>query len=477
MITRSRFLVAVVAVGLSLAVGYAPEASAQGLACVVSAGGCSEVIGNGVDAIWVSGQGRPAGYYAGKTLCIRPGTYGGIGLYNVVGTPTRPVVITNCGGQAVFNSASGIPFYIGGASRYLHVTGTGSAAHVYGLVAGTSTGNQAHVDLREATSDVEIDHVEVRGNGNGGVGIAFRTYPLCNGTYRRGTWAQYNTRIHDTWVHDTRYEGMYIGPSHHGWKAAKDYSPGVDCGGGNRQYEADVIGVEIVDNLLERLGNDGIQVGGALQGMTIRNNVIKDYGLNNDPYHSGGILVNPGSRGVVDANWIETTKPNATIGLIFMGMGNSVMMNNVIIGARSGTQFLRNTDVNLEQDLPDVAYYNNTVVGSSVEGLYFYCNLQKNVLFANNVVAGAPTLYGANGNILSCVPSLTASHNLLNKQVAAAGFVDAAARNYHLLPTSPAVGTGVSLEGVVDFDYEGNNRRDAPYDLGAFALTSGVTRP
>ncbi len=158
-------------------------------------------------------------------LCIKPGTYTGIGLYQVVASASQPAVITNCGGQAVFNSTSGSPFYVGGGSRYLKISGTGSSTATYGLVAGTSGGSQAHLDLREGTSDVEIDHVEVRGNGNGGVGIAFRTYPTCNGTWSRGTWAQYNTKIHDTYVHDSKYEGMYIGPSHYGWVAANSYAP------------------------------------------------------------------------------------------------------------------------------------------------------------------------------------------------------------------------------------------------------------
>ncbi|MDC0707439.1 right-handed parallel beta-helix repeat-containing protein [Stigmatella sp. ncwal1] len=450
----------------------ADAAAPQGLACQTQAqgGGCSEIlVPNSSNYFWVSGENQPTSRYAGKTLCIPAGTYTGIGLYKVVASASQPAVITNCGGQAIFHSTSGSPFYVGGGSRHLRISGTGSAAHTYGLVAGTSGKNQAHLDLREGTSDVEIDHVEVSGNGNGGVGIAFRTYPACSGgTWRRGTWAQYNTKIHDTYVHGTKYEGMYIGPSHHGWVSANDYTPGFDCSGGVRWTEADVVGVEVTDNRLENIGNDGIQVGGALQGMTIRRNVIKDYGLNQDESHSGGITVNPGSKGLIDSNWIEATQAYRTQGIAFQGLGGSVVSNNVILGARWGTMFLRNSDVNLELSLPDVAYYHNTVVNSTYQGLFFFCNNLDTVLFKNNIVAGTPTLYAGNGGNTACVQSLS-SGNLLNTQLSAAGFVNAAAKDFHLLPASAAVNTGMSLEGVVNADHDGVSRLGSPYDLGAFA--------
>ncbi|WNG23559.1 hypothetical protein F0U62_05590 [Cystobacter fuscus] len=442
---------------------------AADLACTIQAGGCSEFIGNGAGYIWIDGRSQPASRYVGKTLCIKPGTYTGIGLYGVVATAAQPAVITNCGGQAVFNSTTGSPVYIGGGSRYLKLTGVGSSAHPYGLVAGTSGGNQAHIDLREGVSDVEIGHVEVRGDGNGGVGIAFRTYPKCDGTWSRGTWAQYNTKIHDTYVHDTKYEGMYIGPSHYGWVTANGYTPGYDCGT-SRQWEAEVIGLEVVDNRVENIGNDGIQIGAATGGMTVQHNVIRNYGLNQIESHSGGITVNPGSKGLIDSNWIEAAQPNRTQGIAFQGTGGTVITNNVIVGGRWGAMFLRNTAANMEaaSTLSTLVFDNNTVVNSAHEGLYFFCSGLGTLTFANNLVAGAPTPYAANGGTTACVKSLTGP-NLLTSNLSAAGFVNPAAGDFHLQATSPAVGAGVNLSGVVDFDYDGVARGSVPYDLGAFA--------
>jgi|GEM_PF-3868985 len=120
---------------------------------------------------------------------------------------------------------------------------------------------------------------------------------------------------------------------------------------------------------------------------------------------------------------------------------------------------------------------------SAAEGLYVSCNLMgptKSVRFANNIVAGAPVTHAGNGSVTSCIDSLSGP-NLVSTQVATARFVDVTAKDFHLSSTSPGVDVGVSLAGVVDFDYEGASRLGVPYDLGAFvagaASTSGAALP
>ncbi|MCP3161514.1 hypothetical protein [Myxococcus qinghaiensis] len=88
--------------------------------------------------------------------------------------------------------------------------------------------------------------------------------------------------------------------------------------------------------------------------------------------------------------------------------------------------------------------------------------------------------HAGNGAVTSCIDSLSGP-NLVSTQVAAARFVDVAAKDFRLSSTSPGMDVGVSLAGVVDFDYEGASRLGVPYDLGAFvagaASTSGAALP
>ncbi|WP_408890740.1 choice-of-anchor Q domain-containing protein [Myxococcus faecalis] len=120
--------------------------------------------------------------------------------------------------------------------------------------------------------------------------------------------------------------------------------------------------------------------------------------------------------------------------IMFQGLGGSLVMNNIILGARTGTRF--------------------------------------NVTFSNNIVAGAPTTHAGNGNNTACL-DLLARANLVSTQLSAAGFRDAAAKDFHLLASSAAVDKGVTLTGVVDFDYDGAQRLP-PYDYGAYVAAAGI---
>jgi hypothetical protein len=494
------------ALGLAFGPGSARAGAAE-LACVVQPGGCDVLLTASPDGR-ISLDGRVLGgtLYAGKTLCIPPrgaGPYRYLWMREMWGEPGRPMTITNCGGQAVFDNSTGTTLAFETVS-FAHLTGTGSAAHAYGIVAHNS-GIGAMVDFNYGSSDIEIDHVEARGNPvagspetgdpvlTGGSGIAVRTYPRCSdGKWRRGTWAMNNVFVHDNYIHDTRYEGLYIGPSHHGWVAANAYTPGFDCsatvpapvpppaceGITGRWCEADVNNVVIVRNRLENIGNDAIQVGAAVGGAFVAHNHVRDYGLHDDDPHSAGVQFGPGSRGVVDANWLEN-RPSQRIfgqGLKHMGLGETSYTNNVVIGARNALQLLRNTDVNLGMDVPGVHLHNNTLLASKQEALYYLCANFDTIYLKNNLVAGYALPYPNGGAGAGCIPTL-ASGNRYVGDAADVGFVDLGALDLHLAPGSPAANSATSLEGLVDVDFDGADRMRRPYDYGAFATPATTPCP
>lgn len=474
-------------------------AHAADLACTVQPGGCDVVLSATTNGR-ISLDGRVLGstVYAGKTLCIPPrvgGPYQYLWMRELWGEPGRPMTLTNCGGQVVFDNATGTTLAFETVS-HIHLTGTGSSAHTYGIVAHNS-GYGAMIDFNYGSSDVEIDHVEARGNPvagspdtgdpilTGGSGIVVRTYPRCSdGRWRRGTWTMNNVFVHHNFVHDTQWEGLYIGPSHHGWVAANAYTPGFDCsatvptpvpapsceGLAGRWCEADVNNVVIVDNRLENIGNDAIQVGAAVGGVFVARNRVRGYGLHDDDPHAAAVQLGPGSRGVVDGNWLENPPNQRSFsqGLKHMGLSATYYTNNVVVGARNALMLLRDTAANLGQVPGTLHVYNNTLVDSKLEALYALCANFGSVFMQNNLFAGYAQPYPAGSASTACIPLLNTG-NRYHAAAVDAGFVDLAARDLRLAPGASAANSAGSLEAVVDVDFDGVDRLRQPYDHGAFA--------
>ena len=236
-------------------------------------------IGTGSGYLYYDGTGVTL-----SQINIKSGTYAGIVLANVKGTPTTPVVVINSGGQVVSTTGSDAGLELA-TCRYVHVTGTGASGVQYGfLLTGGGTGS---FDAHYGSSDIEIDHIECGGSSYGG--LMFRTYPsegcqwsvtgTSSGTATQAqmsnpAWAIYNMLIHDNYIHDVSGEGMYLGQSHFGNAVANAYDPinnplatsGYPCAGGN---ESPIIGAKIYNNIVKNVGYDGIQLSGCISGCSI----------------------------------------------------------------------------------------------------------------------------------------------------------------------------------------------------------------
>ncbi|MBL8298585.1 MAG: right-handed parallel beta-helix repeat-containing protein [Rhodanobacteraceae bacterium] len=467
------------------------EPPAAGLACTVAAGGCDVVLAaNSAGDIVLIETNQPPARFAGKKLCIPAGNYRSLFSNALQGLSDAPVTITNCGsGKATFsnNGGSAVTFY---NARYIRFTGSGDPDTRYGIVAHNSnaSGQGYMVEFTRGSSDIEVNRVEAKGNPvtfdangvpilTGGTGISIKTYPDCaTGNWRRGTFTQYNTRVHDNYVHDTANEGMYLGTSHNGWVVANSYTPGFFCSSTNQTWiEADLINVVVTNNRVENTGNDAIQVGGSLEWTQINNNVIRSYGMRSTPaldFHAAGIQIGNGTKATVNANWIENGAPVAwaSQGIKYQGLGGSFITNNVVVNARVGLMLLRNTDVNLALDLPHTHIYNNTVVSSTAEAIYMLCSNLKTVFLRNNLITSYASAYVSGNGGTACVPGI-AGDNLFFPSLASAGYVAAAQNDFHLNANSPAASNGVNLSGVVDSDFDGLPRTGS-YSFGAYRAPS-----
>jgi hypothetical protein len=91
---------------------------------------------------------------------------------------------------------------------------------------------------------------------------------------------------------------------------------------------------------------------------------------------------------------------------------------------------------------------NNTIVNDQATGYYLFMPLSTNdtLTLINNIIAGPGSLFKGNAGFTV----VDTSHNLIDSSVAAFGLVDAAAYNYQLTDSSPAINAGINCGYVYD---------------------------
>jgi len=455
--------------------------------------------------------------YAGKILCIPAGTYRAIALLQLKGSPGSPVVITNCGGNVIFDGRGWTP--IGGKGcRHIRVTGSSSSSlggsggggNSMGIVATNSATHGIHFD--EGCSDIEVDHIETHSNGY--AGIVIRTYPRCGGncnendeldgggTCSREGFVQNNTLVHHNYIHDVPGEGLYIGTSHyHQDEGGYIYDPHGNCPG-ETGAEPALKGVDIYNNTLQNIGMDAIQIGAAIENVKVHHNILQRFATSHKYGHSHGIAMNPGSTGNIFSNWIEGIPDDKSgdgdFAITFYGHGSddqlSRIYNNVILhvvvpfsfynredAANQRYEFVHNTIYNFTGNSPVKFYCIGTVDPDNQPP--FHAIVQNNV-FAEGPNAevfdepyGFKKFYGNTNGIvgLDCLDYHDVRESnfwrLENSTTTTTrvDFVNATNQDFHLVESSPARRTGVALaNGPILTDYDGIARADFPSDQGAY---------
>jgi hypothetical protein len=158
-------------------------------------------------------------------LCLPPGQYKFINIGNLpVRSAERPLRISNCGGQVRVGGLGHYYLFVLGGGAHWSLTGRHDAALGIGDAAfpGHAGGAYAHsqgrygiliddgrldegpsgIAVGGGATDYEIEYVEVRRVGFAGMLLK---------TDNNGAATMANVRIHDTYVHDTGSEGLYMG--------------------------------------------------------------------------------------------------------------------------------------------------------------------------------------------------------------------------------------------------------------------------
>lgn len=262
-------------------------------------------------------------------------------IENITGAPGNPVEFINCGGafvigndtdtnaDGIVDASRGIEFY---NAKFIKVTGTGSADR-YGIkIAGTQSGVSGMV-FQNLSSDMEVEFTEVTRTGFSG--YMAKTDATCTDTDPnsfRGGFVQRNSIFHDNYVHDVKGEGFYLGYS---FFQGRDSATGCV---GTLIYSHPLVDTKVYNNIVERTGCEGIQLGINFNS-EVHHNYVRDYGM--DPfanYQNNGVQVGLGTSGRWYNNYIINTDPNRVVGhgIITQGYQDTYIYNNVVVNPTHG---------------------------------------------------------------------------------------------------------------------------------------------
>ena len=397
-------------------------------------------------------DGAAQGVMPGDRICVMAGTREYLRFQHVQGSESAPVTILNCGGQVVIhNEDRAYALVFEDDSHHFRVTGTGDDAIPFGFdISAPDTDPYPGVGLwlLGRSTNYEADHLEIHDTGF--AGVSAKTDPICDGSADQDVFVQRDASLHHLFVHDTGGEGFYVG-------STQSDGQTITCGGSPEVHQPHFLeGIDIHDNLVERTGWDGMQVGMARSGCRVYRNVIRHVGLAREMYQEQGLQIGTFSACEVFANRIED---GPAMGIIVLGASETFIHSNLIVGFTSGDGIYANHgDRN-----PGVRYRIafNTIVGWDRNGITVFGPMLGASEAVSNLLVGVGTgsAIAAGGDV-----AWTETRNIGVRTSVEAGFVGA--DDYHLTSTSVAVGAGLAVSGV-DLDLDGYPRASPP-SAGAF---------
>ncbi len=381
-----------------------------------------------------------------------------IAFKNIKGTSEKPVLITNCNGQAVVD-LPGRAYAISTSNcQYFRITGAGDPSVKYGI--SISNVSSKGLDLNNLSSNFEIDRLEI--SKIGFAGIMAKTDPTCDDATIRGNFTMRDVSIHHNYVHDTDGEGFYIGNSF--------YANGrkLDCG---VRLPHDIVDVKVYSNIFRNTGWEALQIGCAIQGAEIFNNDIENYGMANKKGQRNGIQIGEGTGGLCYNNRIVNGNGN---GLIVMGYGDNIVYNNLIVNPGRNGIFCD------ERYSPGkgFTFLNNTIINPPIDGIKILSKNLSNKIH-NNIIVN-PGFYDDYENdnkstvgedaYVNHRPNTEVSNNYFTRDINEVKFVNANQLNFDLSAQSPAIDSAMDVHSYnIIYDLLGRKRPAGNgYDMGAY---------
>lgn len=416
---------------------------------------------------------------AGDTVFLEKGTREFVLVKNFHGSESLPIVFINYKGLVDIDSDSNYGFSFRSCS-HIKLTGSGDGAKKYGIrISDLRSLNSIGIAITEKSTDIEIEYVEIANCGFSG--ILAKTDPNFTLTAVRDSFTQYNTILHNLYIHDVGGEGVYVG--HSRYNGYYIYSQGDSL----FVYPHLLNGVKIYDNIIENTGYDGIQVSSTTKNCDIYNNTIINDSRANVEIQMSGIILGGGSKCECYNNKI--LYGNGT-GILVFGLGGTKIYNNLIVNP--GLDFLPDDITKRQHGIyfsdkttePDSAYYffNNTIINPKSDGIRINSTLSKGNLAYNNIIVN-PGSYeeyeydntsarGIDAFVRKTKPEveIDTSHNILTLDINSVHFENYEDDNYKLKEESELIDKGLDLSGYnIFFDNENNVRpQGKTFDIGAF---------
>jgi hypothetical protein len=421
----------------------------------------------------------------GDVVCVDASVpYSFLRWENITGTPEKPIIIKNIGGQVQIKNLTNANQKVVASygwvfrkSQNFKILGNGDSNTNYGFK--VTTHLNSYIQMINETSDFEIAYVEVAGEYTGGTntlsgfaGIMAKSQPICwddtlnGGSTDSNNFELKNVSIHDNYIHDVGGEGMYIGYGR---------SQGVQLTGCSQvNYPHNVRNLYVYNNIINNVGWDGIQIKNAHYNTQVYNNVIKNYGNKLNGNHDEGLFVGDGSEAIIYGNWIEngTKKSN---GMQINAFGNTKIYNNVILGSGNYGLYLNNNSPSYANREGIFEIYNNTIEGGTHKfGLVAYT--PQTVIVKNNIVFGFydDTLY-ADG--IKTISDTNVSSNIVESEVSNIGFKNYASGDIRLSSSSLAIDSGENISFFDKHDFTTALRTDGQIDLGAIEIGTITANP
>lgn len=413
----------------------------------------------------------------GDTIWLQSGTRSYLRIVNFHGMPGKPVVFANRGGQVIIDTDHyyGISF---ANCSFFKLAGRSGPGHQYGIrVSRVGNPSGAGISADKKSTDLELENCEI---SNADAGILAKTSPDCNDPETfRDAFTQFNTIIHDCYIHDITSEGMYIGNT---------AFLGLFLSACNKTVLPSVLkGVRIYNNRIERTGYDGIQVTSAVSDCEIHHNVLIECGSRMVSDQKSGILIGGGTLAKCYSNRVIDCH---STGILVFGNGGTEIFNNLIIrpGRKSypGDPLQREHGIFLSDktgvDKTFYGVYNNTIIQPKSDGIRIDNTVDFPVRIYNNAIVdpGAFNVYETDNTGYTGQDSYifdtgghqyyVAMNNYLETNYSKAGFANMAEDDFHPLSTSPLVNSGLNLgQAGVLYDLDDRPRPYGPaYDIGAY---------